>query len=39
MSASFLARSGCKVGDGVISGVMGFMFMVGTGGAGLIAYS
>jgi hypothetical protein len=35
MSESLLAKFGFRVGDGVISGVMGFM--VGTGGAGLIA--
>jgi hypothetical protein len=37
MSEFFLA-SGLSVGDGVISGVIGFMFTIGTGGAGLIAY-
>jgi hypothetical protein len=35
MFESFLAKSGFRLGDGVISGVMGTM--VGTGGAGLIA--
>jgi hypothetical protein len=35
---SFLAKSGFSVGDGVISGVIGFIFVVGIGGAGLIAY-
>lgn len=38
ISASFFARTGFNVGEGVISGVMVCNSIVGIGGAGLIAY-